>query len=332
MLIVILQITLVAFIAFILINLLIKYPISLATPSKRGMHSKVIPSSGGLAILGTYICVTLYPYLIHAHSLSIKSPIISLTLIALLGYLDDKFKLSKAFRFFSQTVISTLLVINSYELNMFEIIFWISFLVFFINIYNFMDGIDGLATSQAIFILVSFIILENFYSSGALILFIIPLIIFLFYNLNPSKIFLGNAGSYMLGMLIAILLFNSTYITNNINTFNHISVALILLTIFIADSLYVLLARFIYRFRSSNSVLSSLSYITTPHNTHCYQILAKKYTNHNKVNLFLMSYNIFWCLPLSIFCQFYMQYSIAFLLFSYVPYFVYCFYNNVGKE
>tara|TARA_B100000965_G_C19598630_1_gene761423 strand:- start:2308 stop:3228 length:921 start_codon:yes stop_codon:yes gene_type:complete len=305
---------------------------SLATPSKRGMHSKVIPSSGGLAILGTYICVTLYPYLIHAHPLSISSPILSLTLIGVLGYLDDKFELSQVFRFFSQTVISTLLVINSYELNIFEIIFWISFLVFFINIYNFMDGIDGLATSQAIFILVSFTILENFYSFSALILFIIPLIIFVFYNIKPSKIFLGNSGSYMLGMLIAILLFNSTYISNDINIFNHILSALILLTIFIADSLYVLLARFFYRFRSSNNILLSLSYITTPHNTHCYQILAKKYNNHNKVNLFLMSYNIFWCLPLSIVCQFYIQYSIIFLLFSYVPYFVYCFNNNVGKE
>ena len=332
MLIVILQITLVAFIAFILTNLLIKYPMSLATPSKRGMHSKVIPSSGGLAILGTYICVTLYPYLIHAHPLSISSPILSLTLIGVLGYLDDKFELSQVFRFFSQTVISTLLVINSYELNIFEIIFWISLLVFFINIYNFMDGIDGLATSQAIFILVSFTILENFYSFSALILFIIPLIIFLFYNIKPSKIFLGNSGSYMLGMLIAILLFNSTYISNDINIFNHILSALILLTIFIADSLYVLLARFFYRFRSSNNILLSLSYITTPHNTHCYQILAKKFNNHNKVNLFLMSYNIFWCLPLSIVCQFYIQYSIIFLLFSYVPYFVYCFNNNVGKE
>ena len=332
MLIVILQITLVAFIAFILTNLLIKYPMSLATPSKRGMHSKVIPSSGGLAILGTYICVTLYPYLIHEHPLSISSPILSLTLIGVLGYLDDKFELSQVFRFFSQTVISTLLVINSYELNIFEIIFWISFLVFFINIYNFMDGIDGLATSQAIFILVSFTILENFYSFSALILFIIPLIIFVFYNIKPSKIFLGNSGSYMLGMLIAILLFNSTYISNDINIFNHILSALILLTIFIADSLYVLLARFFYRFRSSNNILLSLSYITTPHNTHCYQILAKKYNNHNKVNLFLMSYNIFWCLPLSIVCQFYIQYSIIFLLFSYVPYFVYCFNNNVGKE
>ena len=332
MLIVILQITLVAFIAFILTNLLIKYPMSLATPSKRGMHSKVIPSSGGLAILGTYICVTLYPYLIHAHPLSISSPILSLTLIGVLGYLDDKFELSQVFRFFSQTVISTLLVINSYELNIFEIIFWISFLVFFINIYNFMDGIDGLATSQAIFILVSFTILQNFYSFSALILFIIPLIIFVFYNIKPSKIFLGNSGSYMLGMLIAILLFNSTYISNDINIFNHILSALILLTIFIADSLYVLLARFFYRFRSSNNILLSLSYITTPHNTHCYQILAKKYNNHNKVNLFLMSYNIFWCLPLSIVCQFYIQYSIIFLLFSYVPYFVYCFNNNVGKE
>ena len=157
-----LQFIIVTLISFICVNLLFKHPISLATPSKRGMHSNVKPSSGGLAILGTYICVTLYPYLMHVHSLNINSPIISLILIAFLGYLDDKFKLSKAFRFFSQTVISTLLVINSYELNMFEIIFWISFLVFFINIYNFMDGIDGLATSQAIFILVSFIILENF--------------------------------------------------------------------------------------------------------------------------------------------------------------------------
>ena len=331
MLMVILQITLVAFIAFIFINLLIKYPITVATPTKRGMHSNVMPSSGGLAILGTYICVTLYPYLIHTHSLSIGSPIISLTLIALLGYLDDKFKLSKVFRFFSQAVISILLVINSYELSMFEIIFWVSFFIFFINIYNFMDGIDGLATSQAIFILVSFIILENFYSFGALILFIIPLLIFLFYNLKPSKIFLGNAGSYMLGMLIVILVFNSTYITNNIDILNHISVTLILLTIFIADSLYVLLARFIYRLRSSNSILLSLSYITTPHNTHCYQMLAKKYSNHNKVNLFLMSYNILWCLPLSIFCQVYIQYSIVFILFSYIPYFIYCYNNNVGK-
>ena len=332
MLIIILQFTIVTLISFIFVKLLVKYPISLAIPSKRGMHSNVKPSSGGLAILSTYICVTLYPYLIHAHSLNIDSPIVILTLIAFLGYLDDKFKLSKGFRFFNQAIISILFIVNSYQLNMFEIIFWVSFFIFLINIYNFMDGIDGLATSQAIFILVSFIILEDFYSFGNLILFIIPLLVFLFYNRNPSKIFLGNAGSYMLGMLIVILLFDSTYTADDIDKFNHISVAVILLTIFIADSLYVLLARFFYKFTSSNNLFLSLSYITTPHNTHCYQMLAKKYNNHNKVTLFLMLYNILWCLPLSIFCQLYTQYSVAFILLSYIPYFIYCYGNNIGKE
>tara|TARA_B100000424_G_C22897192_1_gene477184 strand:+ start:50 stop:1048 length:999 start_codon:yes stop_codon:yes gene_type:complete len=328
----ILQITLVAFISFIFIKLLIKYPISLATPSKRGMHCNVMPSSGGIAILGTYICITLYPYLIHAHSLNINSPIIGLTLIALLGYLDDKFKLSKAFRFFSQAIISILVIVNSHQLNILEIIIWACFFIFLVNIYNFMDGIDGLATSQAIFVLTSFIILDNFYSFGVLILFIIPLLIFLFYNIKPSKVFLGNAGSYMLGMLIIILLFNSTYASDDIYILNHIAVALILLTIFIADSLYVLLARFIYKYKSSNNILLSLLHITTPHNTHCYQILAKKYNNHNKVNLLLMLYNILWCLPLSILCQTYIEYSIVFLLFSYIPYLFYCYNNNIGKE
>ena len=195
-----------------------------------------------------------------------------------------------------------------------------------------MDGIDGLAVSQSIYILLCFSFFNNYYSINSLILYIIPIIIFLLYNVSPSKIFLGNAGSYMLGMLIVILLFNSTYTANDIDKFNHISVAMILLTIFIADSLYVLLARFFYKFTSSNNLFLSLSYITTPHNTHCYQMLAKKYNNHNKVTLFLMLYNILWCLPLSIFCQLYTQYSVAFILLSYIPYFIYCYSNNIGKE
>ena len=90
--IILIQIISLVFISIILINLLIKFPISIAFPSKRGMHNTSIPSSGGLAILGSYVCVTSYAYLIHDHSLSMSSPIFSLILISLLGYADDKFK------------------------------------------------------------------------------------------------------------------------------------------------------------------------------------------------------------------------------------------------
>ena len=95
---------------------------------------------------------------------------------------------------FSQIVISTLLVINSHELNIFEIIFD-QLLVFFINIYNFMDGIWISNKSS------------NFYFS--IIYYIRKLLFFwcvniiynsisdiLLYNIKPSKIFLGNAGLY----------------------------------------------------------------------------------------------------------------------------------------
>ena len=330
--IILIQIISLVFISIILINLLIKFPISIAFPSKRGMHNTSIPSSGGLAILGSYVCVTSYAYLIHDHSLSMSSPIFSLILISLLGYADDKFKLSKFFRFISQAIISLIVLLSMSQLVIFELIIWLIFFLFFINIYNFMDGINGLATNQGIFVLISFIILENFYTLGSLILFIIPLTVFLFFNLSPSKIFLGNAGSYMLGLFISILFFKSTYSSNDIVIFDHIISALIILTIFIADSLYTLLARFLYKFQLSHRLIESCYYITTPHSVHNYQIITKKYKSHNKVNLFLMAYNYFWCLPLAFLCSLYSEYSLVMLIISYLPYLIYCYKNDTGKE
>ena len=321
----------ISIISVIFIMLLIRYPVSISVPSSRGLHLDQKPSSGGLAIFGSYALISIYAFISHHHGITLSSPILSLFLITIIGFCDDKYELSKIFRFVAQGIISCLTIL-SFDLALTEIITWMIFFIFFINIYNFMDGIDGLAVSQAIFILLCFSFFNNYYSINSLILYIIPIIIFLLYNVSPSKIFLGNAGSYMLGMLIVILLFNSTYTANDIDKFNHISVAMILLTIFIADSLYVLLARFFYKFTSSNNLFLSLSYITTPHNTHCYQMLAKKYNNHNKVTLYLMLYNILWCLPLSILCQSYTQYSVAFILLSYIPYFIYCYSNNIGKE
>ena len=130
-------------------------------------------------------------------------------LITIIGFCDDKYELSKIFRFVAQGIISCLTIL-SFDLALSEIIIWMIFFIFFINIYNFMDGIDGLAASQAIFILLCFSFFNNFYSINSLILYIIPIIIFLLYNVSPSKIFLGNTGSYLLGLLIAILIFNSS--------------------------------------------------------------------------------------------------------------------------
>ena len=316
----------------IFIQILIKFPMSKAFPTNRGMHTYEMPSSGGIGILASYICISIFAYFYHGHPFKLSSPIFALTLIAILGYIDDRYRMTKSLRFLIQGIISLVLISSTFQLSLLEIILWTSFFLFFINIYNFMDGIDGLAVSQSIYILISLSLLQNFYSIGSLILFIIPLIIFLIFNISPSKIFLGNSGSYMLGLFIVILIFNSSYTVSIVSLSNHIITCLILLTVFIADGLYTLSARFFYKLMQSSSILISLRYITTPHNKHNYQILTKKYNKHNKVNIYLMSYNLFWCLPLAYLSQIYTDYIFLFAALSYLPYISICYLNHAGKE
>ena len=319
-------------ISIAIINMLIRYPLSHSIPTERGMHSNPIASSGGVAILLSYLFITIYAYITHDHNLTLASPIISLSIITFIGYIDDRYKLSKIFRFLSQLFISLMIVISSNDLTIFEIIIWTAFFLFFINIYNFMDGIDGLATSQSIFILLCISVLGNYYSISSLSLFIIPLVVFLFYNLSPSKIFLGNAGSYMLGMLISILIYNDVNYSSNIVSLNHIITIVIVLTVFIADSSYTLVSRFLYKYFDTKSISISLRHITTAHNVHNYQLMAKKYNDHNKVTLYLMLYNILWCFPLAYISQILSNFSLVFIIFSYMPYLIYCYNNNTGKD
>ena len=328
----ILQIFASLLITLFLVKVLMLHPLSISQPSERGMHNQPVPSSGGLAILGSYLAITIYAYVTHNHGISLSSPIIGIFLISMIGYFDDKYKLSKIARFSAQAGISLLVILSSSDNSLTINFLWLLFFLYFINIYNFMDGIDGLATSEAIFILLSFSLLNNFYSIEPLILFIIPLIIFLFYNLSPSKIFLGNAGSYLVGMLLAILIFRNSLIPDNVNNISHFASILIILTVFIGDASYTLLTRFLHKYRSCNNLLISLKHITSPHNVHNYQILAKRYKNHNKVNLYLMAYNIFWCFPLVLLNQEVQNLWFIFILLSYIPYIVYCHINNAGKE
>ena len=144
--------------------LIIKYPISISKPTARGLHDEPIPSSGGIALLLSYISVSLLAVLTMGHSITLSSMILILIFGTLLGYLDDKYYLSKLIRFASQFVFALWIVSLNIELSIFLKIVWVLFIVYLINIYNFMDGIDGLATAQAIFVLLSMSILDYYYS------------------------------------------------------------------------------------------------------------------------------------------------------------------------
>ena len=129
-------------------------------------------------------------------------------------------------------------------------------LVYFVNVFNFMDGTDGLAASQGIFLLVGGFLLA--YSGLAFQLLAISLSIFLFWNLPRSRLFMGDSGSNLVGYVTGFLLLK-IFLENP-------ALAFLLPVLFTADTTLTLLLR-IFR--------GQMFY--QAHREHGYQHLAGKF-------------------------------------------------------
>jgi len=311
-----------ALITFIVGYLLIKYPISISVPTERGMHKNNIASSGGIAILIGIISFLI----IDTPRYFYIGPVLMLIIVALIGYIDDKKSLGKLFRFGSQILVSIVIVNTPYTgLDLILKLFSIILIIYTINIYNFMDGIDQLAISQAIF-----------FTIGSAMLFLhvgtveVALIFISFYLLNykNTKIFLGNSGSYLLGLYIAMQI---VLIPTNSNTDNILVAMFIFMTTFYVDATHTIINRFFKKFSTDATIVESIEHITQAHRLHAYQKLAIKYNSHSKVVFLMMSYNYIWCLPLAYIAYTYDYFLIPVLL-SYLPYIYYCYINKAGTE
>lgn len=210
----------------------------------RSAHNAPTPRGGGLififpfAIL--YVVNTIFS--IHVFSLAVTSIVVLSFFCSVLGFLDDKYSLPSWLRLFFQVVLvsypafhlplmfSTLPAIPQYTLY---IISW----VWFINLFNFMDGTDGYAAQEAIFIL--FFIAYVSSSLMALAIFLIGSILgFLRSNYPRALIFMGDSGSYFLGyLLFGFMLYSSTINSRLIFPFMIVSL------LFTADATYTLIKR-----------------------------------------------------------------------------------------
>lgn len=176
----------------------------LDVPNERSIHVKPIPRSGGLAIvMGSCISWTLLqtiPWML----------ILSCLGLTLLSWFDDRFSLSVLIRLAIQSAIIALFVSGNIipfaflsALLLFALIIWSS------NLYNFMDGSDGLAGGMAIFGFGFYALAA--YLAGDIQFFLlcfstaVSAIPFLIYNFVPAKIFMGDAGSIPLGFLAGAL-------------------------------------------------------------------------------------------------------------------------------
>ena len=254
-------------------------------PTDRGSHQQAVPHIGGVVMMLMLFTITIllavYGYLTW-NSAAIWLLII--TLLGLVGFIDDIKDLSRRSRFAAQIIVAVAAVgyfggINSMHLGIVKIeLSLISYLIGFIwvlgfiNMYNFMDGINGIAGFQALIAGLFFAVwLSHFQLTGESMLFLAVAAVacgFLYWNFSPAKVFMGDSGSTMLGGLFAVISLQLH------NEFELSMIFPVLLFIwFLTDSIFTFMKRLIRGER-----------VWQAHRQHIYQQMAPNPSDHTKVS------------------------------------------------
>ena len=161
--------------------------------------------------------------------------------------------------------------------------------VWTLNLFNFMDGIDGLAASQGVFIpcaaaAISILVGQAAATPAVALAFGAACAGFLWWNWPPAKIFMGDVGSGYLGYMIAVMaLMAGRESPTAVWTW------LVLGGVFFADATVTLIKR-----------LSRGERVYEAHRTHAYQILARRWGSHRRVTVLAILINVLWLLPCAI--------------------------------
>ncbi|WP_149865246.1 MraY family glycosyltransferase [Legionella saoudiensis] len=186
-------------------------------PNNRSMHSKPTVRGGGLIFIGlSLISIPVLCYLTQTPFHEQVIFMLSIFMIAAVSFGDDLFNLSVKPRFLVQCVAAGLVAwfmkpeqldfgffTMSYSLLIIPLVFF--FVLWSINHFNFMDGLDGFCASQALFLCASYALLfalhgASFYQGFCLVL-AAGLVGFLMFNFPPAKLFMGDVGSATLGLI-----------------------------------------------------------------------------------------------------------------------------------
>lgn len=184
-----------------------------AAPNKRNIHQRHVPLMGGAAI---YIAFVLSVLLFSPpdHLRELGAIVAGASLLAIVGYLDDRRHLSPRVRLSAMTLSAVLAALAGVQIRLFNnllidiplTLFWI---VALINALNWIDNMDGLAAGTATISAGFFLILAL--TQGQILVSMLAAAIFgsafgfLIYNFNPSSTFMGDMGAYTLGFVLAIL-------------------------------------------------------------------------------------------------------------------------------
>jgi Fuc2NAc and GlcNAc transferase len=269
-------------------------------PNQRSSHVTPTPRGGGVSIVavlsGACLLVT------GIEVVNVRALIgcgVAGLLVAAVGYVDDVRSLSAKSRFAVHTLAAGLLVFSVVGPDGAAAFFpglpayvvlalLIVGTIWSINLFNFMDGIDGIAASEAAFVSAAAAVLTlsaagpSDWSRLALVL-AAACVGFLLFNWAPAKIFLGDVGSGFMGFWLAALA-----VALHVSGYLPIWTYVILSSLFVADATTTLVARIARGERWYE-----------PHRSHAYQVLSRRWRSHAKVTLLTIFVNVTVLFPLA---------------------------------
>jgi len=266
-------------------------------PSFRSSHTETTPRGGGLAIVIAFFLALLALYLGRYLKGRLAEALTFGGAIAVVGFLDDRKSLPATARLIVQVVAAvmavTLIGVRSHliggggALGDCSIrILAVLAIVWATNLFNFMDGIDGIAAVQAIFMAAGAATF-NAYLGGdsgltaAMWTLTAASAGFLVWNWSPARIFMGDVGSGFLGFTLAIF-----FLSMSRDHAIAVEISLILSGTFVVDATVTLIRRVVRGDRWFDA-----------HRMHAYQHLARHWRSHRAVTLSIAAIDVGWLLP-----------------------------------
>lgn len=294
----------VALISLALTALLRRYALQrsiIDIPNARSSHSIPTPRGGGVAIVLAFV-LSLVP-LAYFHletSAGVAALLGSGSLVAIIGFMDDHGHIAARWRLLGHFVaaIWALFWMNglpaltafgfTIHLGWFGHALAAIYLVWMLNLYNFMDGIDGIASLEAICACVGLALIYGLAGHESMVW--APLLLtmtvagFLYWNFPPARIFMGDAGSGFLGIILGVLSIQAAWVGTEF-----FFAWLIMLGVFIVDATFTLMRR-----------LARGDKVYEAHRSHAYQYASRQFGKHLPVTISVGLINVIWLLPISL--------------------------------
>lgn len=256
-----------------------------ASVNERSSHTVPTPHGGGIAIAITWFIGLFYLYFIGQIENNLFYALLLGAIISIVSFFDDIYELSPKIRLIIQAIVAIggLYFLGGFETLTFEIfdiqnpiftnIFAFFMIIWFVNLYNFLDGINGYAGSEAVFLSLAGFIL---FGGNHFLVLAVAVLGFLYWNWNKAKIFMGDVGSTLLGYNVAI--FTIYYANQEPNNF---WIWIILFSVYWFDATLTLIRRKLNKERLSQA-----------HKKHAYQRLTQAGWSHYKVTNYSIVLNI----------------------------------------